>query len=531
MNNQNHTKITVGLVAAGDLQTAQAGAAILKQGGNAIDAAVAAAFASFVAEMVLVSIGGSGIGLVHLAAGDTIAYDFFSDIPSGRFDSEQSDFKRILVDFGSAQQPFYIGRASVAVPGVVAGLCAMAQDHGTLPLKILLEPAINLARHGVVLSESLGYIATLLADIFRDTPPSAAVYAPKGPIAQVGDRLHNPKLAATLEMLGELGPDYFYRGELAGQIVQDQLAHGGLLMAQDLAGYYPNRSEAIDVDYRGYSILLPPLSSIGGVLIAFSLKLLSRFDLAGFSHHTASHLQILAEVMRLTNIARQDLAAGDVSADQFLSDAHVTRYHNQLHHALNNGLQLAEPHLSKGPSDTTHISVVDAAGNMVSLTTSAGEGAGFMVGDTGVSLNNMLGEHDLHPYGFHQSSPGTRMQTMMSPVIVLKNSHPVMALGSGGSTRLRSAILQVLSNVIDFDMPLVEAVQALRIHFEDGVLQLEGEISSQVASELTRLGYQVNSWPDKSMYFGGVHAVGLVGGRSTPVGDTRRGGVGLVVRH
>ena len=192
-----------GVIAAGDLQTAQAGAAILRQGGNAVDAAVAAAFASFVAEMVLTNIGCGGMALVHMRPSNTtIAYDFFSDMPSGRYDPVTADFKRILVDFGAAQQPFYIGRASVAVPGTVGGLCTMAQKHGALPLKTLLEPAIRLAHEGVILSPSLGYIAELLADIFMSTPASAALYAPHGQIVRSGEQLWNPQLAQTLTDLG-----------------------------------------------------------------------------------------------------------------------------------------------------------------------------------------------------------------------------------------------------------------------------------------------------------------------------------------
>ena len=197
-----------GIIAAGDPQTARAGAAILRQGGNAADAAVAATFASFVAEMVLVNIGGGGVATVHRAdTGEDVVYDFFCDMPSAPYREGQSDFREIVVDFGSAQQPFYIGRASVAVPGVVAGLCALAAEHGTLPLPVLLQPAIRLAREGAVLSESLAYVASLLTPIFTDTPSSAALYAPGGVIVRAGDRLRNPRLAESLARLAEEGAD------------------------------------------------------------------------------------------------------------------------------------------------------------------------------------------------------------------------------------------------------------------------------------------------------------------------------------
>ncbi len=163
------------------------------------------------------------------------------------------------------------------------------------------------------------------------------------------------------------------------------------------------------------------------------------------------------------------------------------------------------------------------------MTTSAGEGAGFVVGRTGVTLNNMLGELDLHPNGFHQAPAGSRLQTMMSPVIVFKGKQPVLTLGSGGSTRLRSAILQVLSNIIDFGMPVAEAVEAPRVHFEDGVLHLEGGIPAEAGVILRQWGYAVNAWPGQNIYFGGVHTVSTMDHHVAAAGDIRRGGVGLIV--
>ena len=518
-----------GAVAAGDSQTVEAGAEMLRRGGNAVDAAVAAAFASFVAEMVLVNIGGGGVAQLYLAdSGQAITLDFFSDMSSGRFEPERADFRQILVDFGAAQQPFYIGRASVAVPGVVAGLCRLAEDYGTMSLTALLKPAIRLARQGTVLSESLAYVARLLADIFTDTARSAAVYAPRGLIPRAGERLKNPQLGQTLQTLGKRGASYFYRGDLAAQIIRDQVNYGGLLTQDDLARYRPISQPPLQISYRDHTILLPSLSSIGGVLIAFSLKLLAGVKKMP-QPFDRKHIQLLAEVMRLTNIARRDVEVDGMPPATFLSEAHLATYRRRLDEALQGVRPMPEPDLRKGPNDTTHISVLDGQGNLASITTSAGEGAGFMVGETGVALNNMLGEIDLHPNGFHQTPPGSRLQTMMSPTLVLKQGRPLLALGSGGSTRLRSAILQVLSNVIDFDMPLAEAVSAPRVHFEDGLLQVEGGVETTIAVALESAGYRVNRWPAKNMYFGGVHAVGWMGEDPIAVGDRRRGGQGLIV--
>jgi len=451
------------------------------------------------------------------------------------------DFRKILVDFGPAQQPFYIGRGSVAVPGVVAGLCTMVSDLGTLPLSQILTPAIRLAREGVILSDALGYVSEILAPILMDTPEIEAIYAPNGHIATAGDRLHFPDLAGTLEKLGLQGSSLFYTGEIGQQILADQQAHQGILTEMDLTSYQVRQTDPISIDYRDHTILLPPPASSGGVLIAFALKLLAGIRLADLSHNSFEHLCVVAEVMRLANIARATweqecgLDPAMTIADQtecisnFLGDENITRFQHQLQEALSSRNFLPEPDLPKGPASTTHVSVADADGMIVGITTSAGESAGFAVGNTGVTLNNMLGEIDLHPNGFHRLPPGQRLMTMMSPVLILRHGQPKLAVGSGGSNRLRSAITQVISNFIDFNMHLDEAVDAPRVHFEDNELQLEGGISPLAADRLQAAGYNINRWPDRNMFFGGAHAVARDEGRWVAAGDRRRGGSVMVV--
>ena len=539
-----------GVIAAGHPQTAAAGAEILSQGGNAVDAAVAATFASYVTEWMLVNIGGGGIAQVYNpATGQAVVYDFFSDMPGlGAEDEPMArsalDFRQILVDFGPAQQPFHIGRGSVATPGVVAGLGAMVEELGNLPFSQILAPAVGLAREGVVLSEIQAYIAGILTPIMTDTSEIAAIYAPTGRVAGAGQTLHFPALAKTLERLGQEGAALFYSGALAGEIIADQGRYGGLLTATDLSNYRVHRLEPIAIDYRGDVILLPPPSSIGGVLIAFALKLLATVSLSTMTHHSFDHVRLLAEVMRLARAARAEWEnewANDIKPagsndleriNDFLSDDTLQPYRQRLREALAGAGHIPDPELARGPANTTHITVADAAGMIVTITTSAGEGAGFVVAETGLMLNNMLGEIDLHPGGFHRLPPGQRLTSMMSPVLVLRQGRPVMALGSGGSNRLRSAILQVISNALDFGMSLAEAVDAPRVHFEDELLQLEGGIAVETADRLRAAGYQVNHWPARNMFFGGAHAVAHQADSSgswVAVGDQRRGGSVVIV--
>lgn len=521
---------TPGVVAAGDPQTAAAGAEILQQGGNAVDAAVAAAFASFIAEMAVVNIGGGGIASLHLAHnGHTEVFDFFSDMPRGVYQSDRADFRPVMIDFGSAQQTFYIGRASVAVPGVVAGLCHLAESYGQLPLDQTLQPAIRLAREGAVCSPAMAGIASLLHRIFSDTPASAALYAPHRRPMQAGESMHNPQLARTLTTLAAQQQAYFYQGDLAQAILADQQQHQGLITATDLARYRVQVLPPLRVPYKDHVILLPPLSSVGGVLIAFTLHLLAGIDLQSVPFGSTLHWRILAEAMRLTNVARSHLTLTPEAVKAFLSYRNVRPYQKALQDILAGATPPREMVFRRGPSDTSHLSVLDAAGNIVSLTTSAGEGAGFVVGDTGVALNNMLGEIDLHPQGFHRWPPGTRLQTMMSPALVLRDQQPLLALGSGGSTRIRSAIVQVISHIIDYQLPLSEAVEHPRLHFEEDILHLEAGMPPQIAEEFALAGYQVQLWGERSMYFGGVHAVGRQGNQILGAGDDRRGGAVAIV--
>jgi gamma-glutamyltranspeptidase/glutathione hydrolase len=423
----------------------------------------------------------------------------------------------------------------------VAGLDRMVVEQGTLPLAQILAPAVNLAREGVILSDALAYVAHILTPIFTDTPEMAAIYAPTGQMPEAGERLQFPALADSLERLGENGASLFYTGQVAEQILSDQRANAGLLTETDLASYRVHKTNPIAIDYRGYTILLPPPSSSGGALIAFALKLLATVEFTHLGHNSFGHLRLLTELMRLTNTARANwqndcgLSASASPVDQaecigrLLATVNVARYHDMLQRALSEGGLTSAPDLPSGPNSTTHISVADTNGMIVAITTSAGENAGFTIGDTGITLNNMLGEIDLHPNGFHKLLPGQRLMTMMTPVLILHRGQPMLAVGSGGSNRLRTAIAQVISNFIDFNMSLDQAVDAPRLHFEEGIVQLEGGIEPDIADKLETTGYTVNRWPQRNMFFGGAHAVAQINGSWVAAGDSRRGGSVLVV--
>jgi gamma-glutamyltranspeptidase / glutathione hydrolase len=532
------TAARTGVIAAGDPETAAAGAAILKQGGNAVDAAVAAAFASFIAEIGVVHWGGSGLAHIYDGSssrslvGRGVVYDFFSDMP-GRNGSPpaQLDFEEVTIDFGATTQSFHLGRASVAVPGNIFGLCQLAADYGRLPLSSLLQPALRLAREGLHLTRFQTDTCELLAPLYTHTPSMRHIFVKNGRLIRPDDHFYIPDLAGTLEALAEEGESLLRNGRLAQIIVHDQQTRGGLLTSDDLAQYQVHKVEPIRLPYREFEILLPPPCSSGGVLTAFTFKLLNRFDIRALRHGSADHLRLLYEVMVATTQARdawESLSLAYPTAEaiaRFLDDGFIRTYTGRVNEALAR-IRPTPPHAEPtGGSNTSHLSVVDGDGLAVSLTTTAGESAGYVVPGTGIILNNMLGEADLHPNGFHTRPAGKRIPTMMTPTIVLKNGQTRLVLGSGGSIRIRSAILQVLCNLLDFKMTLAEAVEAPRAHVEDGVLQCEAGFDETAVSQLADMGYPVNRWPRRSIYFGGVHSVSRdENGRLDAAGDNRRGG-------
>ena len=519
-----------GVVSAGHEKTAEAGQAILQAGGNAFDAAVAAVLAACVVEPTLTSLGGGGFLLAHsvAGAGENVLFDFFTQTPGSRQRCEKPDFYPIEADFGDSVQEFHIGMGSIAVPGVLAGLLSVHKRLGRLPLKVVVEPAVAVARSGVEVTAFQGYCYELLEPILRGTARSREMFAPKGTLLGVGDRLQMSEFANTLESLAGLGDEgalkVFYEGEIARQIVRDCEEGGGYLSLADLKGYEVVERSPLSIQYRGVQMLTNPPPSAGGALIAFCLELLDRFDLSGMAYGSAEHLTLLSQAMRWTNEARREHLDGRLFeggiAQKFTAEDLVDKYAGAL-------TEIMSSQLNRWGS-TTHLSVIDDEGNAASVTTSNGEGSSYVVPGTQIMLNNMLGEEDLNPLGFNRWPENRRMSSMMAPTMILKEGRPQLALGSGGSNRIRTAILQVISNIVDFGMPLERAVESPRIHWENGAFHLEPGFSKAAVAgaEAEFLGPdRVVHWRGANMFWGGVHWVGWGGaGGLTGAGDPRRSG-------
>lgn len=522
-----------GVIAAGNPQTALAGAEMLRQGGNAADAAVAAAFASFIAEVGVVHLGGSGLAQVYdPVRGESTVYDFFSAMPGlgRRQPPARLDFEAVEIDYGATTQTFHLGRGSVAVPGNIAGLCRLAADYGRLPLPTLLQPALSLAQEGALLDQFQADTCELLRPLYTHTAGMRAIFAPRGEMIRAGERVTIPHLLETLVALAEEGEALARRGRLAQALLIDQEERGGLLTAADLQSYAVYRRPPIRVPYRAFEVLLPPPSSSGGVLTAFALLLLAHFPVSTLVPNGADHLRLLYEVLAATARARStwEELAGAPDAESavaaFLAPSFVEGHVAAVKRAWA-GKQPSPPVVEpQGPANTSHLSVIDGGGMAVALTTTAGESAGYVIPGTGMIPNNILGEEDLNPQGFHKWPAGARIPTMMTPTIVLRDGAICLVTGSGGSNRIRSAILQTLSNVLDFDLPLESAVNAPRVHLDDRVLQCEAGYDPAAVEAVEAAGYPVNRWSARSIYFGGAHSVAATSGGLAAAGDDRRGG-------
>lgn len=509
-----------GVIAAGHPLTAEAAQHILEAGGNAIDAMIAALFTASVVEPVLSSLGGGGFSLIQPASGPPCLLDFFTQTPKQKRPEDEADFYAATVDFGSTTQDFHIGNGAIATPGLVSGLFAMHRQYGSLPMPLLTEFAAQQAK-AVEVCHFQGYILSLVEPIFLASSASRKLYESRrqaGHIIRPGETIRNPALADTLETLGREGEDLFYQGEIAGAIVQ-QCQHGGHLSHEDLAAYRTELRQPLCFDYSGWSALINPPPSAGGILITFALQLLQAVDDQLGKFAGVAHLQALREAMTLTGEARiaNTLTNGQPDFDKLLDPALINRYRTEVRNR------------SRAYRGTTHISIMDAQGNAVASTVSNGEGCGNIVPGTGIMLNNMLGEEDLNPTGFFRWHEDERMSSMMAPCIARHPNGDLIVLGSGGSNRIRSAIMQVLVNLLHYQLPVDVAVQAPRLHVENDITYIEGGFTQDVLQPFTADGRDYRSWDELNMFFGGVHTVARFGRRFSGAGDLRRGGVAVVV--
>jgi gamma-glutamyltranspeptidase/glutathione hydrolase len=498
-----------GCVAAGHPVTAEAAATVLRAGGNAFDAVLAGLYAACVAEPVLATLGGGGFLLARPAGGPAKIFDFFVQTPQRRRPESEAHAYPIVTDWGTAQQEFQIGLGTAAVPGIVRGIFAVHRALGRVPMADIVAPAAAAARDGVVVTPFQAYLMTLVAPIYLGTPENRALFA-----GGEGDTIRNPALADLLDGLAHQGDALFYDGDVAAAIADCCAAAGGHLTRDDLRAYEVYVRDPLAVRYRDAAVTTNPPPSAGGTLIAFGLALLERADLRDLAFGSPGHAAVLARVMARTVDARTAHGSGL----HLLTEDTLARY----------AAELAD--VRAAYRGTTHISVIDGDGNAAAVTVSNGEGCGTLVPGTGMMLNNMLGEDDVNPAGPHAWPEGQRLSSMMAPTLLQRDDGWFAVTGSGGSKRIRTAILQVVSNLIDFGMTPEDAVGAPRLHVEPGHLSVETGLGAHTEAILAGLLPAHTLWNARNMFFGGVHTVACApDGGLSGVGDPRRGGVCLVV--
>lgn len=476
-----------GVVAAGHKLTAQAAANALRDGGTAIDAAIAGMAMACVCEPVLCSPGGGGFATVRDGrTGAITVIDFFPQTPLQRRQPDSKGVNEILVDFGTATQAFHIGPGTSATPGFCAGLEALHQLGGSASLSALMQPAADAARAGIVMTPYQNFLCTVVAPILTATPEAAQLFAPGGAVLEPGAMFQNPGLADALDAIGRAPT-----GEtpITTMAVAVQEANGNLT-AEDFAAYQAIERAPVSIELAGCKVHMNPLPAASGTLIA----------------HSIAHLETADPV----DIARALLATSEARRAVKGDLANLQRV----------------PLRQRG---TTHLSIIDAAGNACAVTISNGEGNGELVGPFGFMLNNILGEEDVNTHGTADWPLNTRLASMMCPTLIEKPDGSLIALGSGGSNRIRSAIFQVVAGVCLRDETLAEAVSAARLHIEAGHLDFEDHFAATTADHLRQLCPDHRAWPEPNMFFGGVHAaMRNPDGTLSGAGDARRDGVALL---
>jgi gamma-glutamyltranspeptidase / glutathione hydrolase len=487
------------MVAAGHPLTAEAGARVLREGGNAVDAAVAAVLASWVTEPLLTGPGAGGYLMVAGAGEEPTLLDFFVEAPGrGADPAARADLVPAEVSFGDAVQIFNCGAASCGTYGSPAGLAAAVARWGSMDLADLAAPAAALARQGVTLNPEQAYVFEILEPILVTTPEAQAEFAPGGRALRAGDVFRSDELGETIERFGAEGAVPFYAGDLADAVVDWLEACGGDVTRADLAAYEPIARAPVRARYRGRDVLTNPPPSAGGTLLALAM---ARLDER--SNGAPSVADVVAVMEEVQALRTPEFVAGLLEPD------------------------FGERFLAANLGSTTHLSVLDGEGRACSVTCTNGEGSGIVVPGTGIHVNNVMGEQDLNPLGFFTAPPGRRMPSMMAPTVVLGGDGTVeLVLGSAGSNRIRSAILQVIVGVVDHGQRAQDAVFAPRVHTEDGLVYAEPGADVEA---LRADGRQLVAFRSRNLFFGGVQAVerDLDTGALSGAGDPRRGGAAV----
>ena len=524
------------MVASESAQATKVGKDILAGGGNAVDAAVAVAFALAVVHPTAGNLGGGGFAVVRTAPGKATALDFRETAPA----SASADM--YLGPDGKPTKDSLAGYRASGTPGAVAGLFELHKKLGKKPWKDVIEPAITLARDGFKIDKGTAFAITARQDLLLTYPETAAIWLPGRIAKKEGDTVAIPLLAVALERIRDQGPDGFYKGETAKAIADAMKANGGTITLADLAGYKAVWREPLRFAYRGKSVVSMPPPSSGGIVLAMTAGMLRDVEVGTLAWHGPEHVHWVTEAWRRAFAARNSVLGDpdfvkDMPIAKLLSPEHLQALAKSI--GPNASVSADIKPIPDG-DHTTNLCVVDGAGMSVSITTTLNTAWGSGVTIHGFLMNNEMDDFAVKPgapnvFGLVQSAtnkiePGKRMLSSMTPAFVEDaKGELVMVLGAQGGPRIISAVWQVLSNVIDFDRPVDAAVALPRFHHQhlpDKVYLEQLSISKSTEDALKAQNYTLD-WRPSAREFGAANAIVRTKQGWSGAADPRGGGAAL----
>ena len=515
-----------GIVASAHELASKTGIEILKQGGNAVDAAVATAFVLSVVEPYASGIGGGGFMTIKMKNSKPITIDYREKAPAKAtndlYYSNDTDFKLITT----------VGAKAIGVPGVLMGLTLALQKFGTMSLSRVIEPAIRIANDGYEVSQTMYDIIIEEYGVISQFEETSKIYLDEGLPPEIGYRIQNTDLADSYKEIGEKGINTFYKNRIANKIIDAVQTYGGILTLNDLNNYEPIIKQPVIGKYKGFEIVSSAPPSGGGTHLVELLNILEHFDLKKLGLNSAEYIHVFAEAIKIVQSDKTQFMADpnfvEVPVDKLTSNDYAKTAAGYIDPDkakfdwIPGGIKDSES------GSTTSLSVIDKDYNMVTITQSLNLffGCGITIPSTGIILNNHLDNFESLPDKANSIEPNKRPVSSIAPTIILKDGKPILTFGTPGGSRIIGTMAQVLVNIIDFGMSFQDAITSPKFHATNQKLHLENRIPESVVNQLEQKGHEVEIHPAFDKYFGGVQGVMIDYKNKNLIGaaDPRRGG-------
>ncbi len=515
-----------GMVASASPLASEVGAKILENGGNAVDAAVGTMLALNVVEPNASGIGGGGFLMIRMKDADApVMIDYRETAPADAdvdfYYDENTDFRQVT----------RIGHKAVCIPGSLKGYEYALEHYGTMTLAEILEPVIELAENGFVISEKFGDMISNYYEIISSNAYTSSIFLNEGLPRIAGETLVQKDLAGTFKLLAENGVDEFYSGAIAENIAEEMKSNGGYISKAGLQDYNVKIREPFEGTYHGYDIFSAYVPSGGGMQIIQILNILEHYNLKELGHNSPEYLHLLAEVFKQSFADRYYYVGDTDFIDAPLDEIVSKEYAKEIAGVIDTEKAKYDYKPYNAPEEsesTSHLSVIDKEGNIVAATQSINTffGSGVAVPGRGFLLNNHMNDFDSGNGKPNSIAPNKRAISSMAPTIILKDGKPFLTVGTPGATRIVSALVQIIVNIIDFDMSIDQAIEAPRMHCVRKKLYIEGSVDELIIEALKAFGHDVDVRGEKALYFGGAQGIvrDLDSGKLIGGADSRRDG-------